>query len=159
MFIRILPTTLLQIFCENLLYFQVIFKSMKIADNSFLGSVNVYEATPFIPFSSTIIRDPHSQRCTGLNLTVAMTKMVGDHHCHVLSSDLSLTHSHSSSSGSIVCYFHTFGNNLGIKRKFAKYFKETCCLSSDQHFSLKCFQKNAFVRKIFPKSSGLFWPL
>ena len=36
MFIRILPTTLLQIFCENLLYFQVIFKSMKIADNIFL---------------------------------------------------------------------------------------------------------------------------
>ena len=36
MFIRILPTTLLQIFCENLLYFQVIFKSMIIADNTFL---------------------------------------------------------------------------------------------------------------------------
>ena len=35
--IRILPTTLLQIFCENLLYFQVIFKSMKIADDTFLG--------------------------------------------------------------------------------------------------------------------------
>ena len=62
-----------------------------------------------------------------------------------------------SSSRSIVCYFHNFGNNLGIKRKFAKYFKESCCLLSDQHFSLKCFQKNAFVRKIFPKSSGLFW--
>ena len=64
-----------------------------------------------------------------------------------------------SSFRSIVCYFHTFGNNLGIKRKFAKYFKESCCLSSDQHFSFKCFKKNAFVRKIFPKSSGLFWPL
>ena len=38
MFIRILPTTLLQIFCENLLYFQVIFKSMKIADDTFLGN-------------------------------------------------------------------------------------------------------------------------
>ena len=62
-------------------------------------------------------------------------------------------------SRSIVCYVHTFGNNLGIKLKFAKYFKESCCLSSDQHFSFKCFQKNAFVRKIFPKSSGLFWPL
>ena len=64
-----------------------------------------------------------------------------------------------SSSRSIICYFHTFGNNLGIKRKFAKYFKESCCLSSDQHFSFKCFEKNAFVRKIFSKSSGLFWPL
>ena len=38
MFIRILPTTLLQIFCENLLYFQVILKSMKIADDIFLGN-------------------------------------------------------------------------------------------------------------------------
>ena len=38
MFIRILPTTLLQIFCENLLYFQVIFRSMKIADNTFMGN-------------------------------------------------------------------------------------------------------------------------
>ena len=38
MFIRILPTTLLQIFCENLLYFQVIFKGMKIADDTFLGN-------------------------------------------------------------------------------------------------------------------------
>ena len=38
MFIRIFPTTLLQIFCENLLYFQVIFKSMKIAYDTFLGN-------------------------------------------------------------------------------------------------------------------------
>ena len=38
MFIRILPTTLLQIFCENLLYFQVILKSMKIADDTYLGN-------------------------------------------------------------------------------------------------------------------------
>ena len=38
MFIRILPTTLLQIFCENLLYIQVIFKSLRIADDTFLGN-------------------------------------------------------------------------------------------------------------------------
>ena len=38
MLIRILATTLLQIVCENLLYFQVIFKSMKIADDTFLGN-------------------------------------------------------------------------------------------------------------------------
>ena len=38
MFIRILPTTLVQIFCENLLYFQVIFKSMKIADDTLQGN-------------------------------------------------------------------------------------------------------------------------
>ena len=64
-----------------------------------------------------------------------------------------------SSSRSIVCYFHTFGNNLGIKRNFAKYFKESCCLSSDEHFSFNYFHENAFISKIFPKSSGLFWPL
>ena len=60
---------------------------------------------------------------------------------------------------SIVCYSHTFGNNLGIKHKFAKYLKESCCLASDQHFSFKCSPENAFVSKIFPKVSGLFWPL
>ena len=38
MFIRILPTTLLQIFCENLLYSQIITKSMKIADNISRGT-------------------------------------------------------------------------------------------------------------------------
>ena len=38
MFIGISPTTLLQIFCENLFYFQVIFISMKIADDTFLGN-------------------------------------------------------------------------------------------------------------------------
>ena len=27
---------------------------------------------------------------------------------------------------SIVCYFHTFKNNLGIKRKFKKYLMEKC---------------------------------
>ena len=41
MFTRILPTTLLQIFCENLLYFQVIFKSMKIADDTLLATLSV----------------------------------------------------------------------------------------------------------------------
>ena len=31
---------------------------------------------------------------------------------------------------SIVCHFHTFENNLGIKQKFIKYLKESCCLTS-----------------------------
>ena len=56
----------------------------------------------------------------------------------------------------IVCYFYTYVNNLRIKQKFAKYEKEICCLASDQNFSFKCFQENAFVSKIFPKSAGLF---
>ena len=56
----------------------------------------------------------------------------------------------------IVCYSHTFENNLGIKRKFTKYLKESCSMASDQHLSFKFLQQNAFVSKIFPKSSGLF---
>ena len=55
-----------------------------------------------------------------------------------------------SSSRSIVCYFHTFGNNLGIKGKFAKYFKESCCLSSDQMFSKKCFCKENISKIVRP---------
>ena len=31
---------------------------------------------------------------------------------------------------SIVCYFHTFENNLGIKEKFSKYLKGSCCLTT-----------------------------
>ena len=53
---------------------------------------------------------------------------------------------------SIVCYFHTFENNLGIKRKFKKYLKESCCLTSGQHFSIKYFPKNAFYSKCFNKN-------
>ena len=64
-----------------------------------------------------------------------------------------------SSSRNIICSFHTFENNFGIKLNFTKYLKEICCLYSGQRFSFKCFQKNALVREIFPKSSGLFWPL
>ena len=36
---------------------------------------------------------------------------------------------------SIVCYYHTFENNLGINQKLTKYLKESCCLVSNQHFS------------------------
>ena len=60
---------------------------------------------------------------------------------------------------SVVCYSHTFENNFAIERKFSKYLKESCCLASDQHFSFKCFPENAFVSEIFPKLSGLVWPL
>ena len=45
----------------------------------------------------------------------------------------------------IVCYSHTFDNNLGIKRKFTKYLKEICCLAADQHFSFIVFSEYAFV--------------
>ena len=31
---------------------------------------------------------------------------------------------------SIVCYFHTFVNNSGIKLKLSKYLKESCRLTS-----------------------------
>ena len=59
----------------------------------------------------------------------------------------------------IICYSDTFQNNLGIKQKFTKYLKESCWLTSLLQFSFNYFSKNAFVRKIFPKLSGLFWPL
>ena len=61
--------------------------------------------------------------------------------------------------GSIVCYFHTFENNLGIKQKFTKYLREGFCFTSGQHFSFKYFPKKGFVRNIFSKLLGLFWPL
>ena len=54
----------------------------------------------------------------------------------------------------IVCYSHTFENYRGIKWKFTKYLKESCCLV----FPIQMFSRNAFVSKIFPKLSGLFWP-
>ena len=57
---------------------------------------------------------------------------------------------------SIVCYFHTFENNFGIKRIFTNYLKQSFCLPSDQPFPFKCFQENAFESKILPKLSGLF---
>ena len=56
---------------------------------------------------------------------------------------------------SVVCNFHTFENNLRIKQKFTKSLRESCCLTSGQHFSFRYFPKNAFDRKIFPKLSGL----
>ena len=58
---------------------------------------------------------------------------------------------------SIVCYSHTFENNFGMKEKFEKYLKESCCLVFDEDFSCKYFPKNALVWKILSKLSGLFW--
>ena len=61
---------------------------------------------------------------------------------------------------SINCFEHSyFLNSMGIKQKFPKYLKGSFCLASDQHFSIKCFPQNTYGRKIFPKLSGLFWPL
>ena len=57
---------------------------------------------------------------------------------------------------SILCYSHTFENNLGIKQKYKKYLKESCYLVNDQHFSFKCFPEKVFVSKILQILSGLF---
>ena len=57
---------------------------------------------------------------------------------------------------SIVCYSHSFENNLGIKQKLTKYLKESCCLASDQHFSFKCFQKDALYGKYFQNRQASF---
>ena len=56
----------------------------------------------------------------------------------------------------IVCYSHTFENNLVIQQKFAKYLNKSCCVASDKHFSIKCFPKNIYVNRIFPKSPARF---
>ena len=45
---------------------------------------------------------------------------------------------------SIVCYFHTFENNLEIKQILTKYLKESCWLYSDKHFSFKYFWWKCF---------------
>ena len=47
---------------------------------------------------------------------------------------------------SVVCYSYTFENNMGIKRNFNKYLKESCCLASNQHFSFKCFFRKCFCK-------------
>ena len=43
---------------------------------------------------------------------------------------------------SIVCFSNTFDNNLGIKQKFIKYLKESCCVAS-KTFLHQMFSKNA----------------
>ena len=57
---------------------------------------------------------------------------------------------------SIVCYFITFENNLRIKNKLTRHLKESCCLTSRQHFFFKYIPKKAFLRKIFPKCHACF---
>ena len=52
----------------------------------------------------------------------------------------------------IVCFYRSFCSIFGIKHKFTKYLKESCCLSSDQHFSFKWFPENAFAGEIYHKS-------
>ena len=51
-----------------------------------------------------------------------------------------------------------FENNFGIKRKFTKYVKGNIVFSFGSEIPLKYFPENAFVG-VFPKLSGLFWPL
>ena len=46
---------------------------------------------------------------------------------------------------SVVCYSHTFENNFGMKQKFTKYLKESCCLASDLDLSFKYSPQNAIV--------------
>ena len=49
-----------------------------------------------------------------------------------------LTHSHLKDLMKIVVWIYgSFDNNFGLKKDFTKYLKESCWLSSKQHFSLK----------------------
>ena len=52
-----------------------------------------------------------------------------------------------------------FENNFEIEQRFTYFFKESCGLDSDQHFSIKYFLWNILVKKIKPKKSGQFWAL
>ena len=70
---------------------------------------------------------------------------------HIYLQQYALTHSHSVPLESVVCYSHTYKNNLAIKRKFEIYLNESCCSSSDKHFSFKCFPKKCFVSKNISK--------
>ena len=57
---------------------------------------------------------------------------------------------------SIVCYSHTFENNLRIKLKSTKYLKESC-LAFDQHFPFKGFcQKMPLLVKYFQNLQACF---
>ena len=42
---------------------------------------------------------------------------------------------------SIVCYSHTFENNLRMKQNLPKYLMESCCLASNYNFSFNYFPK------------------
>ena len=91
---------------------------------------------------------PHSPHYAGMSaLTPAKNK---SDNVNPLALRLSLE--------SIVCFSHIFENNFWTKRKFKKNLRGSCCLPSDKHFSFKWFQENAFVSKIYSKTSGPFWP-
>ena len=57
------------------------------------------------------------------------------------------------------CYMaaRIFWNNLIIQHNVAKYLKESCGFSSDQHFSLNYFLKNVLVRKSSPTKQNLYY--
>ena len=57
---------------------------------------------------------------------------------------------------SIICYSHTFKNNLEKSKGSTKYLKESCCFDFDQYFSFECFPENTSVSKIFPKRQACF---
>ena len=58
-----------------------------------------------------------------------------------------------SSSWNIVCYFHTFENDLGMA-EFHKIFNGDLLFVFWSTFLIQVLSKNAFVREIFPKLSG-----
>ena len=59
------------------------------------------------------------------------------------------------SAGSFILLTITFK----IKNHFAKYFRESWLLCSNECFSFKYFNSDAFASKISPKLSNCFWPL
>ena len=56
----------------------------------------------------------------------------------------------------IFCYSHIFENYWRIKHKFTKHLKESCCLASNKHFSLKYFSKIASIRRYYQNRQACF---
>ena len=123
MFIRILQTTLLQIFCEDLLYFQVIFKSMKIADDTFLGY----------------------SECEWVNPLAIVKSIIGPHND--AKETLSLINAHSGQK-----LLDSFDKISEAKaKKLGKYLKEKCQVEHNQQFSFKYFVKSFLIPKVSSK--------
>ena len=59
---------------------------------------------------------------------------------------------------SVIWSYNTFANNLEIEHKIAKYMMGSCCLSYDQHFSLKYFSLKCSYQKDIRKIIRTFFP-
>ena len=107
-------------FCRNLLdsfYISTFYSS------SFTSALKGKTLLPFVDASPkpNVGMIPSSSNGSRVRPRIVMTWKENDSVITML-----LTYSHSEFPRSIVCYFHTFENNLEIKQNFTKYLKESC---------------------------------